>query len=403
MQIIYEPQLDFSDVLIKPKRSELTSRSDVSLTRKFRGRWNKSLEFSANPIVLANMDNITTWEMTDKLLNNGCMVAMNKFVNMGSWIGAVTQYSQQLSSCALGYSIGIRKDSNGVYIELDQFRKLKELFPNVFKHLMIDVPNGYMESFADFVAMVRNEFPELFITVGNVVSAEMVQELILKGADCVKVGIGSGNVCKTRLKAGVGRPQLSSIIECADAAHGLGGYIMSDGGCKLAGDVAKAFCAGSDFCMLGSMFAGHEECDGDVIEKYALTSYDAYYYKNDYSMFDSLSAIGPPILCTNQPERDYSLQTGYNKIYEKQKFKEFWGMSSKRAMEKNYGKMEDYRSSEGREVLVPYKGEVQNTINDILGGLRSMCTYIGAKSLKDAPKCATFYLVNNQVSNMFND
>jgi GMP reductase len=424
MHIINEPQLDFSDVLIRPKRSELASRKDVDLYRTIKGKWNPDFQMTEiTPIMLSNMDNITTWEMVDKFLEQNCMVAMNKFVAEKEWIEKIevakkfhakcneihldsskniteelnkmdeseaSSIDCHLSNGNLAYTIGIRKDEWGDYVELDRFRSLKKRYPSDFMHLMIDVPNGYSQAFADFV--------------------EMVQELILRGADCVKVGIGNGNACLTRIKSGVGRPQLSTIIECADAAHQSDGYIISDGGCKNAGDVCKAFCAGADFVMLGSMFAGHDECDGDVVTKYEVAHLEKLEetemgYNTIYSHIDGVSGINQ----YEELEKKYKEPamihtiTRYEPQYKEKKFKEFWGMSSKKAMEKHYGKMYGYRSSEGRELLVPYKGPVQNTLNDILGGLRSMCTYIGAKQIKHVPKCATFYLVNRQVSNMFND
>jgi len=411
MHIINEPQLDFSDVLIAPKRSELASRKDVDLERKIVGRWNPEFVMTEPiPIMLSNMDNITTWEMTYKFLSDGCMVAMNKFVTIEEWEDQINNKHSLVNPCLqnyngnLAYTIGIRKDEQGKYIELDQYRKLKTKYPDHFMHLVIDVPNGYSEAFANFVEMVRKEFPDIFIVAGNVVTGDMVHELILKGADCVKVGIGSGNACLTRIKSGVGRPQLSAIIECADAAHGLGGYIISDGGCRTAGDVCKAFCAGADIVMLGSMFAGHDECEGKIVTKYELTHFDRS-PQHGYNYIPLLSGL-VELDCEVKYERTNYHQPvtySYDPVYVEKNFKEFWGMSSKKAMEKHYGKQDTYKATEGREILAPYRGPVQNTLNDLLGGLRSMCTYIGARNIKNVPKCATFYLVNQQVSNMFND
>jgi GMP reductase len=231
------------------------------------------------------------------------------------------------------------------------FQKLLRIMnatPEV-QFICIDVANGYSEHFADYVGKVRMQFPTHTIIAGNVVTADMTQELILRGADIVKVGIGPGSVCTTRLQTGVGYPQLSAIIECADAAHGLGAHIIADGGCVCPGDVAKAFGAGADFVMLGGMLAGHDEGGGEVKD---------------------------------------------GKVT-------FYGMSSDTAMNKHHGGVADYRSSEGRTVSVPYRGAVNNTVLDLLGGLRSACTYVGAPSLKQLSKCTTFIRVNRQINDVF--
>jgi len=229
----------------------------------------------------------------------------------------------------------------------------------------MDIANGYSDHFAAHVRKVRKEFPDLVIIAGNVVTREMTEELILAGADIIKVGIGPGSVCTTRIQTGVGYPQLSAVIECADAAHGLGGHIIADGGCTCPGDVAKAFAAGADFVMLGGMLAGHDEGGGEVITKYYETN------ELNYEMSQGTSG-------------------GFEKVIETKKFVQFYGMSSKSANEKHFGGLKDYRSSEGRTVLVPYRGSVANTVQEILGGVRSTCTYVGAKKIKQLPKCATF-------------
>jgi GMP reductase len=231
------------------------------------------------------------------------------------------------------------------------FERLKDIVHNTdwVKFICIDVANGYSEHFGDFVEKVRAEFPNITIIAGNVVTADMTQELILRGADIVKVGIGPGSVCTTRIQTGVGYPQLSAIIECADAAHGLGAHIIADGGCVCPGDVAKAFGAGADFVMLGGMLAGHDEGGGEVKD---------------------------------------------GKVT-------FYGMSSDTAMNKHSGGVAEYRSSEGRTVTVNHRGPIKNTVLDILGGLRSTCTYVGAPSLKQLSKCTTFIRVNRQINDVF--
>ena len=182
-------------------------------------------------------------------------------------------------------------------------------------------------------------------------------------------------MCTTRIQTGVGYPQLSAVIECADAAHGLGGHIIADGGCTCPGDVAKAFAGGADFVMLGGMLAGHNEGGGDVITKH-------------YETNEIIYEIGS------------HLQNHTKKIESKQ-FVQFYGMSSDAANTKHFGGLKDYRSSEGREVLVPYRGEVNNTIQNVLGGIRSTCTYAGANQLKQLTKCTTFVRVNNQFNAVY--
>jgi len=238
-----------------------------------------------------------------------------------------------------------------------KFRAVYTGAPTI-KYVCVDVANGYSERFLNTVTQLRQEYPEVTIIAGNVVTADQTQELILRGVDIVKVGIGPGSVCTTRIKTGVGYPQLSAVIECADAAHGLDGHVIADGGCVSSGDVAKAFAGGADFVMLGGMLAGHDEGGGEVITK--------HYYTDELA-----DRIG-------------------NRVIAEKKFVQFYGMSSDAANLKHFGGLKDYRSSEGREVLVPYRGSIANTVQDILGGIRSSCTYVGANKLKHLPKCATF-------------
>ncbi|XP_025834307.1 GMP reductase 1, partial [Agrilus planipennis] len=237
----------------------------------------------------------------------------------------------------------------------NDFERLSDVLNAIpgITYVCLDVANGYSQHFVEFVRKVRIAFPSHTIIAGNVVTGEMVEELILSGADIIKVGIGPGSVCTTRMKTGVGYPQLSAVIECADAAHGLQGHIISDGGCTCPGDVAKAFGAGADFVMLGGMLAGHDQCDGEIIEKNG------------------------------------------------KKFKLFYGMSSSTAMQKHAGGVADYRSSEGKTVEVPYRGDVEDTVKDILGGLRSACTYTGAGKLKELPRRATFIRCTQQLNNIY--
>jgi len=337
MRIENEIKLDFSDVLIRPKRSTLSSRKEVDLTRNYTFRHSK-LNWSGVPIMAANMDGVGTFQMAKTLQEHKLFTCMVKSYDVSAWV----ENSVLLSKDNIAVSTGISNQD---------FNKLKEVLTqcSTIKFICIDVANGYSEYFGDFIERVRTEFPDKTIIAGNVVTADMTQELILRGADIVKVGIGPGSVCTTRIQTGVGYPQLSAILECADAAHGLNAHIIADGGCTCPGDVAKAFGAGADFVMLGGMFAGHDEGGGEVSD---------------------------------------------GKVT-------FYGMSSDTAMNKHHGGVAEYRSSEGRTVTVPYRGAVKDTILSILGGLRSACTYVGASSLKQLSKCTTFIRVNRQINEVF--
>lgn len=365
MRLEQDLRLDYKDVLIRPKRSTLGSRSDVNLERSFSFR-NYLPKLSENtqdyhyrgiPIMAANMDSVGTFQMADSLAKQGMFTCLVKTYSEKE---IVEFFNNELDGIYrtehVAMSIGI---SNADY---DKFCKVYLALGNRLKYLCIDVANGYTETFVNHIRNIRSRHPELVIIAGNVVTGEMTEELILSGADIVKVGIGPGSVCTTRIQTGVGYPQLSAVIECADAAHGLGGHIIADGGCNTPGDVAKAFAAGADFVMLGGMLAGHDQGGGEVITKT---------YKTD--------------------ELSYNPVMGeYDPVYSKKQFVQFYGMSSKTANDKHFGGLKDYRSSEGRTVLTPYRGDVIITVQDILGGLRSACTYAGAEKLKHLPKCATF-------------
>ena len=384
MRIENEVLLDYSDVLIRPKRSTLGSRKDVDLKRQFAFRNYKPYvdtnvlpdgyplvykqeHYNGIPIMASNMDGVGTFEQADVLANIGMFTCLVKTYSADE----IADYFSTLS---------IRTDHVAVSIGITAADEMK--FHNVYdtvgsniKYVCIDVANGYSERFVDYVKTFRENYPEIVIIAGNVVTADQTQELILNGADIVKVGIGPGSVCTTRIQTGVGYPQLSAVIECADAAHGLGGHIIADGGCNCPGDVAKAFAGGADFVMLGGMLAGHDEGGGDVITRYYETSELEY-------------------------EVGEHLNNRKHKVEEK-KFVQFYGMSSDAANTKHFGGLKDYRSSEGREVLVPYRGAVANTLQNILGGIRSTCTYAGAMKLKQLSKCTTFVRVNNQFNKTY--
>lgn len=381
MRIEQETKLDYSDVLIRPKRSTLSSRKCVSLNREYQFV-NYDFDdicdsdFSGVPIIAANMDGVGTFEMADILATGQIMTCLVKTYTVNQLVDYfdTEEYLERREYVAM--SIGISDADH------EKFRMVYEQVGFNLKYVCIDVANGYTERFVDFIKQFRLLYPNIVIIAGNVVTADQTQELILNGADIVKVGIGPGSVCTTRIKTGVGYPQLSAVIECADAAHGLGGHIIADGGCTCSGDVAKAFAGGADFVMLGGMLAGHDEGGGKVITKHYETN--EVLYNNVPTDFHSRNET--PV---------------YKRVVETKKFVQFYGMSSKAANDKHFGGLKEYRSSEGREVLVPYRGEVAKTIQDILGGIRSTCTYVGAGSLKQLSKCTTFVLVNNQYNGVF--
>jgi len=359
MRLEEDIKLDYKDVLIRPKRSTLKSRNQVTLQRKFEFR-NYEPDFDIGddhyngiPIMAANMDGVGTFAMADKLAEGEMFTCLVKTYGVDELIEYFMGPIERSECVAM--SIGT---SDSDYNKLFQVKKECD---TRLKYVCMDIANGYSDHFAAHVRKVRKEFPDLVIIAGNVVTREMTEELILAGADIVKVGIGPGSVCTTRIQTGVGYPQLSAVIECADAAHGLGGHIIADGGCTCPGDVAKAFAAGADFVMLGGMLAGHDEGGGEVITKIYETNEVT---KTDDGFFES--------------------------IYEEKQFVQFYGMSSESANEKHFGGLKDYRSSEGRTVLVPYRGPVAKTVQEILGGVRSTCTYTGAMKLKQLSKCATF-------------
>ncbi len=347
MRIENDIRLDFKDVLIRPKRSTLSTRSNVDVSREFHFRHAK-VDYHGVPIVAANMDTTGTMAMARALDAFAMSTALHKHYDVDELVAFFAALERK---SAAFYSMGITAADE------ERFGRVMAASgagaESTVRYVCIDVANGYTESFVRFVAKVRERFPHLVIMAGNVVTGEMTEELILSGADIVKVGIGPGSVCTTRSMTGVGYPQLSAIIECADAAHGLEGHICADGGCTTPGDVAKAFGGGADFVMLGGMLAGHDECAGDVVER------------------------------------------------DGRKFQRFYGMSSRTAMERYQGGVAQYRAAEGKEVLVPYRGPVADTAQEILGGVRSACTYVGARRLRELSKRTTFIRVSQQTNDVF--
>lgn len=414
MNIENEIKLDFKDVLIRPQRSTLTSRSEVNLTRTFTFRHSQTT-WTGVPIVAANMDTVGTFEMYGALSKHQILTALHKhyevddyvghfmtdinpdvaetasvYFNGGSLMGHklhdISVYTKTEASQFSFYSMGISdadyQKFETVMRAVDDRSNLKLLKDedydgvhhqhNPVKMVCVDVANGYTENFANFITKLRTNYPNLVIMAGNVVTAEMTQQLIMAGADIVKVGIGPGSVCTTRKMTGVGYPQLSAIIECANAAHGLNALICADGGCTVPGDIAKAFGAGADFVMLGGMLAGHDQSGGELISRWTKTT-------------EVIVEDGKDLGCLNV----------------EQKYKRFYGMSSDTAMNKHNGGVAKYRASEGKTVEVPYRGDVNATIQEILGGLRSTCTYVGARKLKHLSKCTTFVRVSQQLNEVF--
>lgn len=338
MKIESDPKLDFTDVLLRPKRSELSSRSEVDLEREFYFKYSKQT-WKGVPIITANMDTVGTFEMYNALKDFHMITCFHKFYD-------VEDYPMDLDPNYYMISTGI-KDHD--------FEKTAKIIDRIHpKFLCIDVANGYSQRFVNTVRKYREAYPDLILAGGNVCTREIVEELSLNGGlDMVKIGIGSGSVCTTRIQTGVGYPQLSAVFECADAAHGVDTTIISDGGVTCPGDFAKAFGGGADFVMSGSMFAGHDECAGDLVD------------------------------------------------IDGKQYKIYYGMSSDTAMNKHHGGVASYRSSEGKTVQVPYRGPVRDTVQSILGGIRSSCTYIGARKMKNMSKCATFIRVGRQVNTLF--
>ena len=388
MRIDNEVKLDFKDVLIRPKRSTLGSRKDIDLNRKFYFRnyeyhghpkFIDSPHFKGIPIMASNMDGVGTMQMADTLAHEHVMTCLVKTYTVQELVDyfdheGTDEVPIGLRAEYVAMSIGITDKDH------DKFRKVYEQVDNMLKYVCIDVANGYSERFVGFVKEFRQLYPNIVIIAGNVVTGEMTEELILSGADIVKVGIGPGSVCTTRIQTGVGYPQLSAIIECADAAHGLGGHIIADGGCTSPGDIAKAFAGGADFVMCGGMLAGHDEGGGEIITTEHITS-----------KVKDINRGSPLFVEGSEAHRETEMR----------KTVQFYGMSSEAANNKHFGGLKNYRSSEGREVNVPYKGKVENTIQDILGGLRSTCTYVGAINLKQLSKCTTFVRCTQQFNAVF--
>ena len=340
MKILDDVKLDFSDVLILPKRTQYSSRSEVSLERTFKFKYSP-YSWTGVPIMVSNMDTTGTIEMALEMQKHKVLTCLHKYYTVDDLLGAL------LNKEYYAVSTGINDND---LCKLDAI--MQTIDP---KFICVDVANGYMTKMIDICKKIREKYPEKIIIAGNVCTSEGVLELVIQGkVDIVKVGIGSGSCCTTRKQTGIGMPQLSAVIECADTAHGMDAHIISDGGLQVIGDFGKAYGSGSDFVMSGSMFAGHNESGGKLIEENGKT------------------------------------------------YKIFYGMSSNTAMTTYSGGVAKYKSSEGKTVKIEHRGPVENTILDIQGGIRSTMTYIGAKNIKDIPKCVTFIKVNRQLNTIYN-
>lgn len=389
MQIFSEKQLDYSDVLIKPRRSSLSSRKEVNILRDYKFKWCPKV-ITGTGIMQANMGTIGNFEVSKKMLDYGLFACLHKHHNIEDLISFYKELmndgDDKWMRCLLG--IGLR--DNGI-------EKLRAIHNELGIQVGVkfDVPNGYIPQVKESVIKLREEFPDMFIMVGNVVTGDITEDLILSGADCVAVGIGGGSACLTRKQTGCGRPQLSAVIECADAAHQIGGMVCADGGITEPGDLGKAFGAGADFIMIGGMFAGTDEADGDIVSK--------FYSEGEYERiphYDTHRDNEEEVDVFYHPKEQIVTYTYEPKIVEK-KFKLFYGMSSTLAQETFGSGKPSYRASEGRVALVPYSGPIDNKIEELLGGLRSTMTYLGAKKLKDIPKQCVFYKVNNQLNRTY--
>jgi GMP reductase len=345
MRIENDIKLDFRDVLIRPKRSTLNSRNHVDINREFRF-YHTGTQWKGFPLIAANMDVTGTMAMARALGRLGALTALHKHYPERQ---LVEFFASEAGAHAF-YSLGVSQ------ADLDKLAAVAARAP--LRVICLDVANGYSEKFLDTVKRVREAHPSCVIMAGNVVTGDMTEALILAGADIVKIGIGPGSVCTTRRVTGVGYPQLSAIIECADAAHGLKGQVCADGGCTAPGDVAKAYGAGADFVMLGGMLAGHDECEGEI-------------------RYEERNGERVPVAMG------------------------FHGMSSETAMKKYAGGVAKYRAAEGKTVETPYRGPVEPTMDEIMGGVRSCMTYIGATQLKEVPKRTTFVRVSAQTNDVF--
>jgi GMP reductase len=369
-KIINETKLDFDDVLIAPQRSTLTSRSDIDISRTF-NFYHSTRIWRGVPIICANMS-FCSFAMATALARHKMIACLHKYHTVDELLQYFKDYPDNVNYTFV--SIGYKKS------DLNHLLELKNKL-NFQPNICIDVPNGHMDVFVKYCKKVRDNFPESIIIAGNVTNTSSTQELIIYGGvDIVKCGIGGGSACTTRFLTGCGLPQLSCCLENAYVAHGLQngdkklGLICSDGGHKTVGDVCKAICGGADFVMLGGYFCGVDECEGE--------------WKYEY--YAEAGSSAPGFWQPNDP--------GYRTEKRKKNFT-YYGMSTHHAQEIYEDNIKNYRASEGTKITVPYKGSLDAIVQELLGGIRSCCCYIGANSIKNMSKCGQFYRVNQIHSN----
>lgn len=339
MRLEQDIKCDFNDVLLRPKRSMLKSKNDLTLTRKFTFKYSP-YAWEGTPIIASPMDGVGTFSMSKVLQEYKMITAIKGDYSLKEWYTACKELNFNYIALKVGTGAAFDKDAQ----DYKKLRAILDEFPDL-KMIVVDVANFYLQSSTDFLKLLRDDYSEHIIMCGNVATADIAEQLIFDGADVVRVGIGPGAICTTRIQAGVGYPQLSAIDECADVVHGIQGHVIGDGGCVYPGDIGKAFGAGADFVMLGTMLAAHNESE-EIIDV------------------------------------DGRIR--------------FWGMSSEAARARHGSRKDLYQSNEGRVVDLPCRGPVSNTVDDIIGGLASTMVYIGARRLKDIPKCATFIRVSNK-------
>ena len=337
-------KIGFNDVMIKPKKSYIKSRSEVKLARTF-NFLHSNFEWKGIPIIASNMDTVGTFETAKELAKYNMLTVLHKYYSIEQLENFFNTSNNIMNSVAICTGI--------IDADLEKLHKILSLFEGI-KFICIDIANGYLESFYEAIKKIRESYPDKIIMAGNVVTPEAVEEALQSGADIVKIGIGSGSVCTTRLKTGIGYPQLSAVSECADAARINKGLIISDGGCKVPGDIAKAFGAGADFVMLGGMLAGHHESGGLTVEENGVL------------------------------------------------YKKFYGMSSFYSMKNQNVEIHNYKTEEGKVVNLEHKGMISTTLQNIMGGLRSCCTYVGARTLEELHENTTFIRVTEQENQVYN-
>ena len=329
-----DKKLEFSEVLIKPRPSELASRSDVNLKVAYICKHSKR-QIRGCPVIVSNLDSTGTIEMARITNNYGMFVCLHKYIEMEDLTKWFVDIASQRSFVTIGTSTG----------EIDKIKHLSEYVdnfkPSYFDKICIDAPNGYTYEFLDMIKYVRTLFPHKIIMAGNVCDPIGVENIIKAGADIAKCGIASGGLCTTKYKTGIGYPQFSVALECGQAAQELNALCCSDGGVQHTADICKALGAGSHFVMAGSLFTGYDECNAEVVD-------------------------------------------GKQKVY---------GMSSKEANDKYNGGLREYRAAEGMVKYVEQKGSVLKLVGDICGGLASCCTYTNTKNLENLHKNCTFIRV----------